>query len=144
MSGTLTKRIGVVIGVSALTGTLLIAGGPALAATTKHATTQATHPAARPAVTNITGTRILYLNYGSGFSQSGTMTISSDGTWSESDFGDAGFWTITGKDAILVNTADETVYFAKINAHGLGTKKKPGGETERGQNAPALTFYTLG
>jgi hypothetical protein len=144
MSRTLTKRIGAVIGASAVAGTLLMAGGPAMAATAKHATIQAARPAARPAVANITGTKNLYLNYGSGFTQYGTITINSDGSWSESNFSDAGYWTISGKDAILANTNNDTVYFAKINAHGLGTKKKPGTETEDGQSTAALTFYTLG
>jgi hypothetical protein len=144
MTRSLTKRIGIAIGVSALAGTLLTAGGPAMAASAKHPSIQAANPAARPAVASIIGTKNLYFKFGSGFSESGTMTINSNGTWSESNYSDAGFWTTSGTDAILVNTQDDTVYFAKINAHGLGTKKKPGSETVEGSSTPALRFYTLG
>jgi hypothetical protein len=44
----------------------------------------------------------------------------------------------------LSNTVNDTVYFAKIGKHGLGSAKKPGTETHAGSSTPSLPFYTLG
>ena len=143
MSRRTTRRIAVIAGSFALMATVTITSGTTLATAAPRTSLVAGHSAGHSSVTVPIGTDNFYVSYGGGFTESGTMTLNSDGSWTLSDYGDSGNWAVVGKDIVL-NDSGVGILFAPIGKHGLGSAKKPGTLTQYGDSSPALTFYTLG
>ncbi len=108
-------------------------------------TVAAGHVTSGPVNHVVVGTKNFYYSFdGSPIAQQGTMTINADGTWSLSDFGDAGWWITVAKTITLADSSASSTWIGKVNSHGIGTGKSLAKGYSQGMSTAYILFYTNG